>query len=171
MTIDRDDPERDSSAADARLNGPALHAADDELTLWAISFIGSSLMTDGLSPAEVYCIVRDSVHQCRAFQRNVNNPLLFLVDHITRRARRYMERRGMTPPSIAEQETPHIRDIIRTNEAVDSLTGNARRAVYLLFYENKSYEEIADELDVHVRYVRRLLQGAVEQLRRWRPRA
>jgi hypothetical protein len=171
MTTDRDDPERGSPYGD---EGPAeqrhgFPSGDEELTAWAIGHLGAWLLCEGLSPSEIETIVKEAVHQCRTFQHSVANMRVFLIDRIRGRARRYMEQRGLQTDSLAEGQPPYLIDVIRTKEAMDTLTGNAWKVVYLVFYENKKYEEVALELHVHVRYVMRLLRGSIEQLQAWRP--
>jgi hypothetical protein len=178
MTTDRDDPERGPSPED-RFAKPlaGFEAGDRELVAWALSAVGASLLQEGLSSPELLQIARDSLRHYRKNREVAGDPRAVLVDAILRRARRHIQLRGVESPSAQQRrrEPPHILDLIAIREAMDTLSKDERKLLYMIYFEKKSLETIAEVLDVAVAYVEIRAQRAVEKLWRWlqtqRPKA
>lgn len=156
MTIDRDDPER--------VHG---FESDRSLAAWALNFAGSTLLQDGLPASAITPILIDAFNDYAIFRKAVPNPRAFLMERILTKARRYMLLRGIE--SDPREERPHLLEVIRTREALDTLGSDARRVVVMLFDQCKTFEEIAAELETTVGYVQRVAQKALQRLRVWRP--
>lgn len=105
----------------------------------------------------------------KVFGGSMTKPEQWALERIVRLAREYMDSRGIAPAADEPESPPHILDVIRTQEALDSLPPNAAQA-FVLWLKGYSRKQIAKELDVTQRYVRQLIDVAVDRLRAWRPR-
>ena len=160
MTVERDDPEE--------LNPDA----GDEASLaeWACNVAGGALLRDGLPPFVVGTIVQEALDDYARFRGSVTGPRRFLVRRILSKAELRRKLRGMKPPADAEAG-PHLLHVVHTQAALATLAPEARKALEMLFREDKCYEEIAGTLGLSVESVRRLVSRALKRLRKWRPDA
>lgn len=172
MTIDRDDPERErSSAPDAPAGKLHGFESDRDLAAWALAYVRNSLLQDGVPAYAIRPIVTEALRDYANFRKAVPDPRAFLVERILTKGRRYKTLRGIGQSSDAEDQRPHPLEVVRTKEAVNTLGPDARRVILMLFHEDKTFEEMAAELDTTVVYVQRVVQKAMQQLRAWRPQA
>ena len=65
-----------------------------------------------------------------------------------------------------DEDIAEIREMLDRQRAFQVLPAQARRAVRLRVHEERSFEEIAEELNVTVDAARRLVRTSVEKLRR-----
>jgi DNA-directed RNA polymerase specialized sigma subunit, sigma24 homolog len=70
------------------------------------------------------------------------------------------------PPDPAAEEVEALRAKIFLRRATEALSKEAQEALRLRYHERCSYEEIAKQLDVTVRYAQRLVFGSLQKLRR-----
>jgi DNA-directed RNA polymerase specialized sigma24 family protein len=168
MAIDRDDPRRDRrrSAKSAR---PALRsAADVALCESVCATVRPWLLAKGYSPGAVAAILEEGREQFRIFRASAGkDPHGFLTRRILRRAEAYRELRGIEGDPA--EGTPHLLDVIRTSAALEILGPHARIAIEILYCRGGTFRDVAKALDTNVATARRLVDRALNKLRKWKP--
>ncbi len=169
MTIEDDGPEELGHFPDA--GKPEAPPAGDEMSLseWASNVAGGALLRDGLAPSVVGMIVGEALQEYARFRTSVKSPRRFLVKRILSKAELRRKLRGIVPPSDPEQG-PHLLAVVHTRAALETLAPAARKALEMLFRDQKCFEEIAGALGLSVAGVRRLVSRALNRLRKWQPR-
>lgn len=171
MTADRDDPEgRSRSAKNGSADAVSVSAADVALCETVTRIAGGALLRQGFPPLAVALILDDTVQKFRMFRQSIKEPSEFLVKRILAKAQAYRKLRGMKPGSDPEEEAPALLDIIHTRPAVQTLNRHARIAIEVLYYRHGTFDDVAEALEVDPAYVPRLVEKALNQLRKWRPR-
>ena len=166
MTIEKDDFDDLMRSAERWGAGRAVES-DASLAAWVSNRVGARLLERGLTQAEVRAILNDALRDFARFRSSVKNPRLFLVKRIWTKARAYATLRGMEPSLGSEGPAPDLLDVIRAGTALKILGPMAKKCLELLFLEDKTFEEIAEELDHSLTGVERLVDGAMDQLREW----
>jgi RNA polymerase sigma factor (sigma-70 family) len=69
------------------------------------------------------------------------------------------------PPDITLEELEALRGVVLVNQALATLTEHGREALRLRFREQRSYAEIAAELDISTRYAKQLVFRSLQRLR------
>jgi RNA polymerase sigma-70 factor (ECF subfamily) len=68
---------------------------------------------------------------------------------------------------ISEQEDEEKK--IRLLKAIEQLSGRQKEIVYLKYYQNLSYDEICDIMNINYQVARNLLYQAIKSLKKWLP--
>ena len=135
---------------------------DAKLFRWLLDFARDILRDEDLSSSEVRAIVLCAFRDYARERAIVGNPQVFLARRTAERAEAHMELRGIKPG--ADEREPHLLDRIRSRASLDAMPDKARRALFILYYENGSYEDVAAELGVSFAYVERLVRKMVRKL-------
>jgi DNA-directed RNA polymerase specialized sigma24 family protein len=161
MTIESDD------SRNARER--ELRASDRRLCRWVIRRTGAELIRDGIPPAVVETIVYDAYLQYERFRTSVTNPRALLVKRVLAGAESYRKGRGVPPPGQPQPSAPpDLLDLIHMRVGAGNMTEKTRKTLALLFDgNNRTYDEIASELDVTVEYVEKAVRNAVGLIRDW----
>ena len=69
------------------------------------------------------------------------------------------------PPDITLEELEALRGVVFVNQALATLTEHGREALRLRFRKQRSYAEIAAELDISTRYAKQLVFRSLQRLR------
>jgi RNA polymerase sigma factor (sigma-70 family) len=133
--------------------------------------LGGMLMRDyGLSEAAIETVLRDAFLGFVDSRGTIpGDPRAWLTGQILERATEHLRLRGIEPEPDPAADARRMLNLIYTQAALATLQKKARQALMLLFHEQKSYEEIAADLEVSVRYAQRLVTRAMAQLRKWKP--
>ena len=103
-----------------------------------------------------------------AITRQLEDEEACVIAAVCRMGDTYRARKAFTPaipPDASADELRTLRDVIFLRDAMNALPEPARVALSLRFEERRSYAEIAAELGVTTRYVKRLVLGALVKLR------
>ncbi len=163
MTNERDD------TAGLRRSGESASDPVEDRCRRAAADAGILLITQyGMRQDVVTNLCDEAMRSWRTFRRDLRDPDRWVHERIIERAKAYRERHGVD--ADAEEKPLHISDAIRDRAALNTLPPRARKALRMLCFEQKSFEEIAEELDVCVPAARGLVTKGLNRLRRWRPR-
>lgn len=70
------------------------------------------------------------------------------------------------PPDVLAAEARAIRDRVVVRHAIDTLPKRAQEALRLRFVEGRTLAEVAAQLNIHLRYAKRLVLGSIDRLAR-----
>lgn len=140
---------------------------DEGLFAWAIGMTTGWLLATGIPPAVAEEIQNGVYLDYSRFKSSINDARAFLLNRIEAAAEEYWETHGLDPKPGIQSQAPHPLDLIRARVALDVLTPAARRAVEMVFFEGRTYEEVAAELNVSVAYALRLTRKAVLKVDEW----
>lgn len=169
MTEERDDSgELSRSVRDDRGNAPAGGPAEDEeLFAWATGETTGWLLAAGIPEEAAEEIQFAAYLDYGRFKKSLESPRTFILRRIALGATQYLRTRDAEPEPRGQGQPPHPLDVIRARATLDLLTAPARRALEMVFFEGRTYEDVAIELDVSLEYVRRLVRKAMRQVEAW----
>ncbi len=169
MTTERDDSEELSrSVQDDAGNAPARFPAEEEnLFAWATGETTGWLLAAGIPAAEAEEIQHAAYLDYGRFKKSLTSPRTFVLRRIEIGARHYLKTRAAEPEPHGQDQPPHPLDIIRARATLHLLTASRRRALEIVFFEKRTYEDVAQELGVTVEYVVRLVRKAMRDVDKW----
>ena len=117
-----------------------------------------------VSQEDAEALVRDTFllyYETNAARSDVRE---WLTATVCGNAKEYLRRRGLVAPEEGTDQTREIRRLLCHRDAKEILPSHARQAVRMRFEEQKTYPEIAAELDVSADTAQRLVAKAVVKL-------
>jgi RNA polymerase sigma factor (sigma-70 family) len=150
-------PQRsDVAEAAARLyesvGGPLLHVLTDRFRLSQeeakalLSLVCLRAMTQDVKNREAWAVV-SACHGAQTLRR------------------RHDQGTAAPPPDITVEELEALREVVLVGKALATITRHGREALRLRFHEQRSYAEIAAELDVTEKYAKHLVFRSLQRLR------
>lgn len=166
MTTERDDPQGQARSA-GNASGRELRARDRLLCKWAIRRTAAEMID--IPPAVVETIAYEAYLQYQRFRESVRDPLPLLVKRMRARAEAYRKSRDGSPSEPPKPPAPpDLLELVRKRIGAAGMTESQREALTLLFDgTNKTYAEIALELDVTALYVQTIVESALAPIREW----
>jgi RNA polymerase sigma factor (sigma-70 family) len=109
-------------------------------------------------------LVRDTFHSYYQMKVARSDTQAWLTGMVCRNAKEYLQRRGVVVPGNGTEQEREIRSLLSDRDALAMLPSHARDALRLRFEKQKTYPEIAAELDVSVDTAQRLVRKAMAKL-------
>jgi DNA-directed RNA polymerase specialized sigma24 family protein len=121
----------------------------------------------GLSPEEAETLLRGTCSDAMKQQvRNREGWTIAAACNSAKTLRRWRDDgRSGPPPDITVEEIDALRGIVMVGKALATIPESARTALRLRFREQRSYAEIAAELDVTQKYAKLLVFRSLQRLR------
>jgi hypothetical protein len=131
--------------------------------------VGGMLTREYSMPeSAVDSVLLDVFSEYRMVEGRVALPLPWLVDVACHVAARSLHARGLLGSRRPEDEVRRMRTILFAQQALATLPDQARRAITLLFDgEERSYADIAEELEVTAYYAESLVAKGLALLLKW----
>jgi RNA polymerase sigma factor (sigma-70 family) len=139
MNIERDDPEG--------LRRPAESEDLEQLYGAVRGSVGALLVDRGMPDAAIDAVLYDAFSEYTRLKESVENPVAWLTDAVFALAATYLRLRGLDaapePDDIAR-----LADLVVTHATLAKLPERTGQVVRLRYFERKSFEQIAEELDI-----------------------
>lgn len=134
-----------------------------------VRVLGGTLTRDFcLSEAEANDLVQQALCAYLQLTVSTSEAEAWLISVVCSRAEAlYRQRAGASavPVPGATQESTRTREVLEVMRGLEALPANAQKAVRLRIHERRSFEDIADELNVSVKYARHLVATSLKKLR------
>lgn len=129
--------------------------------------LGGTLTRDyGLSSAEGNELLQQALCAYLQLTVPIGDPEAWLIAIVCSKAEElYRQRGGRAGAPDVQQATSRAREILGVVRGLEALPADARKAIRLRIHEGWSFEDIAAELDVTVRYARHLVATSLKKLR------
>ena len=118
-----------------------------------------------LSQAEAELLVRDTILRLETLEEKPPEPGTWLIDRACRSARAHQQMHGLAVPDEAD-DLHGVAKFLSHRAAAGILPSRSREAVRLRFLEHKTYQEIAEELDISRDTAARLVAKEVAEIRK-----
>lgn len=131
--------------------------------------LGGTLTRDyGLQDTEANELVQQALCAYLQLTVSTNDPEAWLISIVCSRAEAmYRERAGASAPPApdAVRQSARTRDMLKIVRGLERLSPDAQKAVRLRMHDRWSFEDIAAELNVTVKYARHLVATSLKKLR------